>query len=1267
MNSLLSSVRALLHDRLPRRHRLRPRLEILEDRLAPAVLTSLFNTGVDDLGNALADGAADPHYSITAAPSPVTPGAASVVLQNGFPFDGHWLPDGGLSKWIAPHANENDFSGGVSESPGNYVYETTFDLTGFDPFTASISGQYNADNTLVQVLLNGVDAGVPAGTSTDYFGFHSFSISAGFQEGVNTLEFVVHNLPQVDHPNNLHNPSGLRVEMTGTAASKITATLTADNHYGLYFGSEGGGSLTLVGRNEDGATGSPGTANWSLPETWTFTPGDGDYIYVVAWDGLNEFGIENGGPQSWIGQFQFADGSRLSSNATDWEFVVASGPNPSNEDGELPQLSELMTAIAGASWTAPQVFAPNGTAPWGTIPGIAPDAQFIWSDAFDANAQSDDHYVIFRTLSNAPPLAADDIAFTNENASATIPVADLLANDSDLDGDTISVVSVTATSDHGGAVLLDDNGTPGDASDDSVTYTPAPNFFGVDSFQYTIQDSLGLTDTATVFVSVNSISGVTATLTADNHYGLYYGNVNGSSLTPVGRNENSFAGNPGDYNWSLPETFNFNVGASDYIYVLVWDDGGPQMWAGQFELPTGETLVSNLSQWQYTIANGPKPAEDGPLPPLQDVASTIAGAVWLAPGASAPNGTSPWGGIPGLQSNVQFLWHDTLGENSTSNDHYVIFRTAAPVLVVNGSPVANSDIVSTTEGVPVDIDVLANDTDPDSDALQILGVSQPTHGFVVQATNGTLTYAPQNGFFGTDSFGYTVSDGKGGTATGVVTVTVGQQTVDLDGKDATLDADWLSEQDEDAPGMLVATASSPYEAELLARQTGITGAIRRITWDSTYLDITGAPLTSPGLIELDETDGNVELTVTASQSLPLGGLLVAMEVMLGNQFLGQDAVKAKDLKVNIDITGPDGKPLDAKVKEQLGGVRIHVNDNFDLETPGQVGNKQGFISDNLKDPRDNKFHLKADDPDVIKGAITIGPAGQQGFLTWSFSDRVQVWWKPDGAADFEQVSPQLQNLYMATGKPIEIRVSGITPGTGTVEASFSITNAAMQIVTEKGTFNYVVYTGLNLAGDDAPKTSYQDQLANATGYGLVRNSGGDVWRTATLKDADLTDYQKAAGDVFRNILVNDDYRKYKVNNSTVSVRVDLIPQPFDLFFSSQVDHSDFAEVAKIAGDGPKVAAAYLLKVLTEQSRKQIYGDPIKKPIENPKSEVDQGGAYGEGVKVEEKILGWGQRFTVSKDPKAAKVEYRAGKKVASVEFAYDVAPTIKNVKITPPQ
>ena len=90
----------------------------------------------------------------------------------------------------------------------------------------------------------------------------------------------------------------------------------------------------------------------------------------------------------------------------------------------------------------------------------------------------------------------------------------------------------------------------------------------------------------------------------------------------------------------------------------------------------------------------------------------------------------------------------------------------------NNPPTAADDDASTNENVAVTIAVLSNDSDPDDDSLTVDSVTPPTNGSVVINVDQTVTYTPNSNFNGGDSFTYTVADGKGGTDTATVIVSV---------------------------------------------------------------------------------------------------------------------------------------------------------------------------------------------------------------------------------------------------------------------------------------------------------------------------------------------------------------------------------------------------------------------------------------------------------------------------------------------------------------
>ena len=103
---------------------------------------------------------------------------------------------------------------------------------------------------------------------------------------------------------------------------------------------------------------------------------------------------------------------------------------------------------------------------------------------------------------NRPPVATDDSATTPEGTAVAIPV---LANDTDPDGDDVFVTAVGVPS----------NGSAGlNAAGTAIDYTPDPGFSGSDSFEYTISDGAGGTDTANVAVTITAVDDPPTALAA---------------------------------------------------------------------------------------------------------------------------------------------------------------------------------------------------------------------------------------------------------------------------------------------------------------------------------------------------------------------------------------------------------------------------------------------------------------------------------------------------------------------------------------------------------------------------------------------------------------------------------------------------------------------------------------------------------------------------------------------------------------------------------
>jgi len=99
-------------------------------------------------------------------------------------------------------------------------------------------------------------------------------------------------------------------------------------------------------------------------------------------------------------------------------------------------------------------------------------------------------------------------------------------------------------------------------------------------------------------------------------------------------------------------------------------------------------------------------------------------------------------------------------------------ETLGDVVFLNQAPIADNDSLTVLRNSSSTlIDVLNNDTDADGDTLTVVDVNQPANGTVVN--NGTsLTYTPNSGFIGIDTFTYVIDDGNGDQASAEVTITV---------------------------------------------------------------------------------------------------------------------------------------------------------------------------------------------------------------------------------------------------------------------------------------------------------------------------------------------------------------------------------------------------------------------------------------------------------------------------------------------------------------
>jgi large repetitive protein len=384
-----------------------------------------------------------------------------------------------------------------------------------------------------------------------------------------------------------------------------------------------------------------------------------------------------------------------------------------------------------------------------------------------------------RRLLYSPPVANNVSAVTPDDIPAAI---DVLTNDSDPNSggmiEPSSVTVVTGPSDGSASV----NTTTG-----QVTYTPKTGFTGTDQFTYTVADNFDLTsNTATVTIlvftpkapSANNESATTVANTAvpinvlDNDTDPNPGGALVPSTVTVvtGPRDGSTSlntstgaitytpktGFTGEDQFTYTVSDNFGLTSNTAIVKIQVTASSPV--ASDYNVVTpGNTPVTIT-----TLAKAIDPNPGGILNPASVI--IVAGPSHGSTSLNTSNGDIIYNPSSGFSGMDQFTYTVSDNFGQTSNIATVTIQvTASP-------PVAANDNAATPVNTPVVIDVLANDTDPNSGGVlipsSVIIVTGPSHGSKpsVNPTTGTVTYTPDPGFLGTDQFTYTVSDNFGLTS-----------------------------------------------------------------------------------------------------------------------------------------------------------------------------------------------------------------------------------------------------------------------------------------------------------------------------------------------------------------------------------------------------------------------------------------------------------------------------------------------------------------------
>ncbi|MEC4894892.1 MAG: Ig-like domain-containing protein [Oscillatoria sp. PMC 1050.18] len=470
--------------------------------------------------------------------------------------------------------------------------------------------------------------------------------------------------------------------------------------------------------------------------------------------------------------------------------------NDVDDDADPSDLEVDPASIAGVV---------NGTAVVdadGTIL-YTPDADFVGVEDFtydlidvDGNRDTATVTVTVGGTTGGVFDAVDDTTTTDQGTPVNI---DVIANDvdddadpSDLEVDPASIAGVV-----NGTAVVDADGT--------ILYTPDADFVGVEDFTYDLIDVDGNRDTATVTVTVGEgvVGGgldaiddtVSTTIDTPIDIPLLDNDQLGDGLADLAIDDASVIngtavvndnGTPADFSddfISYTPDAGFE-GSEDFTYTLTDVNGNTD--TATITVNVGGVVGEPLDAIDDTVTTEiDTPVEIDVLgndTPTEGQLQIAIAEDEVVNGTAVVNDN----GTPDDLSDDFIVYTPDAGFEGVEDFGYTITDadgntdTARITVEIGNQLQAEDDLATADPNTPVEIDVLANDTDPEGDPLQISILTDPTNGTAVVNDNGTpddlsddfVTYTPNADFNGVDSFTYQVDDGNGNTDTATVNVIV---------------------------------------------------------------------------------------------------------------------------------------------------------------------------------------------------------------------------------------------------------------------------------------------------------------------------------------------------------------------------------------------------------------------------------------------------------------------------------------------------------------
>ena len=520
---------------------------------------------------------------------------------------------------------------------------------------------------------------------------------------------------------------------------------------------------------------------------------------------------------------------------------------------------------------------------------------------------------------NQTPIAVDDHFETQEDSEGVdFSVGSILENDSD--PEDIDVIYDGAGDPSDGTLSYDDvAGT--------FTYTPNPDFYGVDSFEYRVRDSEGAVTFGRVYITVAPVPDDVAA--HDDVFGTeedapLYGNVRNNDESVDGDRPVTLISGPARGTLELD-------GNGSFVYTPDADFYGEDSFvyeinSGPYSSQATATIVVQAVNDAPTFTAGVDVvvAEDSGNYSAAWAGAISAGAEESAAGQPlsfelVADDESLFAAAPSISADGRLTFRPTANAHGTATvtvrlfdgEDYSEERTfTITVTPVQDAPVADDDFVTTPVGQSVHFEaehLTANDVDLDDDELNVAALrGHAQHGSVTWHSDGSFTYMPEPGYIGLDFFQYDVTDQQA-TSRATVWLEIGPLLIDASGSST-------FQTSEDTPLSLRLTRY---------RVGGAAATHFRLSVSSGKLSSDGAAITPSTDLPASEAMLGFTFTPAADQHGPVT-LTIVPGRLIDGQFVG-NAVDTTTARIQVAAVN-DAPLLDPEAVHALTSILENVAD-----------------------------------------------------------------------------------------------------------------------------------------------------------------------------------------------------------------------------------------------------------------------------------------------------------------------------------------------------